>query len=82
MSTSAGASGGFFPGELCCAMRVGPFAGEFCCDVVESSMFIFGLEGEACSFSAMRLLLLAVVILMATSLALLAMGILSTARKR
>ncbi len=82
MSTSAGASAGGFAGELCCAMRVGAFTGELCCDVVVPSLFFVCFEGKACSFSAMRLLLLAVVISMATSISVLELGILVTAGKR
>ena len=66
-TTSAATSVGFFAGELSWAMRVAVFAGEFCCDVVVSSLSVLGFAGEPCSFSAMRWLLLAEVITMATS---------------
>ena len=71
-----------FAGELSCATREGGFAGELCCESEPSIFLVVVFEGEACSFSARRLLLLPWTIATKASPGVLPLDILVTAGER
>ena len=71
-----------FAGDLTCVTREVSFAGELGCEFEPALLLVVVFEGEACSFSARRLLLLPCTIAPAASLGVLSLGILVTAGER